>query len=100
VKHLRARRRSVDAPVRPYGEAALGVAWALSIVAFGWAGLALDGWLGTTPLLGIGGAVLGIAGGAASLWARAAQPRRPQSMRPAQQAESSSRDRQDGEAAP
>lgn len=100
MKHLRARRRSVGAPVRHYGEAALGVAWALSIIVFGWVGLALDGRLGTTPLLGIAGAILGIAGGAASLWARAAQPRGPQSMRPPQPAESSSSDRHDGEAAP
>lgn len=74
MKHLEARGRVAGVSGGLAREAGFGIAWALATVVLGWAGLALDGRLGTTPLLALVGAVLGIAGGAASLWARVGQP--------------------------
>ena len=48
-----------------------GIAWVLTTLLLGWAGLVLDERLGTGPLLLISGAVLGIVAGFVTLYTRA-----------------------------
>ena len=52
-----------------------GITWVLTTLLLGWGGLALDDRFGTSPLLVISGAVLGLVGGFVSLYTRTvAQP--------------------------
>ena len=48
-----------------------GIAWVLTTLLLGWGGLVLDERLGTSPLLVISGAVLGIVAGFVTLYMRA-----------------------------
>lgn len=64
-------------PRRPSGSrgdltrySGLGITWVLTVVLLGWGGLALDGRLGTDPLLMLVGALLGIVGGFYRLYLR------------------------------
>ena len=52
-----------------------GITWVLTTLLLGWGGLVLDERFGTSPLLVISGAVLGLVGGFVSLYTRTvAQP--------------------------
>ena len=48
-----------------------GIAWVLATLLLGWGGVVLDERLGTSPLLVISGAVLGIVAGFVTLYMRA-----------------------------
>ena len=60
-----------------------GVSWALTVAVLALGGLALDQRLGTAPMLALLGAVLGIAGGFWSLYARVARPQTREREAPA-----------------
>ncbi len=57
-----------------------GAGWLLTMLLFGWGGLALDRRIGTTPLLLILGILAGFAGGLCTLYLRAVQ--KPANRRP------------------
>ena len=50
--------------------AGYGMAWVLAALLGGWAGLALDKWLGTSPALALLGALAGAGAGLYTLYAR------------------------------
>ena len=60
-----------------------GVSWALATAVLALGGLALDRRLGTSPVLVLLGAVLGVVGGFWSLYARVAKPQTREREAPA-----------------